>query len=145
VKTPFKMTVYYIEGFLQDDKLATHLENVIFHSKNVKANFSQLPNDILQNMVEVGQLTGKDLTALCVVNKDMEIFCQKDNYRIFRLRLAKEFSVNYNDSWYKNIYNPREMYLKYHTSFSVYLKLMIILQYSSFKMVCRRDLLEEKS
>lgn len=111
------LSIFYIEGFLQDKKLDRYLREAIFQSKNIKSDFSKLPPNVLQHMIESNEITGKDLTALCVVNKKMEQFCQKNDFEIFRLRLAKEFDVRYYESRYRDKYNPRELYLKYHSDF----------------------------
>jgi len=111
------LTKFYIEGFLQDKKLDRYLRNAIFHGKTVKADFSKLPPNVLQHMIESNDITGKELTVLCMVNQKMEQFCQRNDFEIFRLRLAKEFDVNYYESRYRAKYNPRELYLKYHSEF----------------------------
>lgn len=112
------MTIYYIEGMLQDEESANYLEGVILSEvKGAKSNFTNLPSNVLQLMIETGQIIGKDLTSICSTNQKMKIFCSKNNYEIFRLRLLKEYGVRYDESWYKNKYDPIELYKKYHTHF----------------------------
>lgn len=113
-----KTTIYYIEGMLQDDESAKYLDQVIFSEiKGTKANFTNLPSNVLQLMIETGKIIGKDLTSICATNQNMLNFCSKNNYEIFRVRLLKEYGVRYDESWYRNKYSPIELYKKYHTDF----------------------------
>lgn len=113
-----KTTIYYIEGMLQDVESAKYLDQIIFsQNKSDKANFTNLPSDVLQLMIETGKIIGKDLTSICATNKNMLHFCSKNNYEIFRVRLLKEYGVKYDESWYRNKYSPVELYKKYHTDF----------------------------
>jgi hypothetical protein len=113
-----KTTIYYIEGMLQDDESAKYLDQVIFSEiKGAKANFTNLPSNVLQLMIETGKIIGKDLTSICATNQKMLNFCSKNNYEIFRVRLLKEYDVRYDESWYRNLYSPVELYKKYHTDF----------------------------
>lgn len=82
--------MYFNERFTEED-----LKKVIASRQSTTGNeFLELPTDVFNYMVSIGQISGKDLIGLCLGNTRI---MEKCNNRIFIEQLRKEFGIRYED------------------------------------------------
>lgn len=69
--------------------------------------FDNIPSDVIQYMIEKGEIKGKDLINFCVSNKKLNYVCNKNNQEIFRKLLTEKYPNIPKKFWP----DPRKFYI----------------------------------
>jgi len=100
------IAVLYVEGLPLTAKVADEIRVRLIMRGGKGDEYAKMPKDVFHHLVLTGNLAGKDLIAVCGVNRDISRKCDADDQLIFRRLLLKEFGLKKYDR------SPRELYRK---------------------------------
>ena len=116
-------TIYVLDRDREGRPLLSEVPDLILRELRVKVENRKNPvgkayphKDLFKKIVTT-DLEGRDLIKACNVSQEINEECNRNNFQLYKDRLAKEFDIRYYDNM-AGYPDARTLYIQLHTSFT---------------------------